>query len=113
MGTAYSAHSEIGFLAPLFMLALPLFDTAFVILARVLKKKNPLKGSGDHIALRLKKRGWTLRTILSVFIVAGIFFNSLAYALTRCGAPVAVCLFIVTGALLGLVTLWLLSLPAD
>lgn len=113
MGTAYSAHNEIGFLAPLLIFALPLFDTGFVMLARLLKKKNPLKGSADHIALRLKKRGWALRTILSVFIAAGLFFNLLAYALTIYGAPVAVCLFIVTGALLGLITLWLLSLPAD
>lgn len=113
MGTSYSEYTEVGFLAPLFILAVPLFDTAFVILARLLKKKNPLKGSNDHIALRLKKCGWSPRAIGGAFGGAGILFNTLAYALTRGDATVAVCLFTVSGLLLGLCTLWLLSIKAD
>ena len=113
MGTSYSEHSACGFLAPLLILAVPLFDTGFVILARLLKGKNPLKGSADHIALRLKKLGWKPRRILGTFITAGVIFNMFAYALTRCGADAAVWLFVITGVLLGAGALWLLSLPAD
>jgi len=113
MGTSYSEHTEVGFLAPLFILAVPLFDTVFVILARLLKKKNPLKGSGDHIALRLKKLGWSPRAVRCTFIGAGVLFNIFAYALTRGDGTVAVCLFTLTGLLLGLCALWLLSLKAD
>ena len=113
MGTSYSAHSAYGFLAPLFILGLPLFDTAFVILARLLKHKNPLKGSNDHIALRLKKLGWPLYEILAAFAAAGILLNSFAYALTECDGAVVLCLFTVTALLAGAVTLWLLSLPTD
>ena len=113
IGNGYSSRSDCGFLAPLLILAVPLFDTAFVSLARLLKGKNPLKGSKDHIALRLQKLGWTQRGILTAFIGAGVLFNLCAYALTVSGPAVAVCLFIVTGLLLGLCALWLLSLPAD
>ena len=113
MGTSYSEHTDVGFLAPLFILAVPLFDTAFVIVARLLRHKNPLKGSNDHIALRLKKLGWSPRAVRGAFIAAGVMFNTFAYTLTRSTMAVALCLFVVTGLLFALCALWLLSLKAD
>ena len=103
LGYGYSARSSFGFLAPLLMLAVPLFDTAFVFLARVLQKKNPLKGSNDHVALRLKARGWSHRQILTAFAAAGFAGNLGAFLLTRGGlvtvvtvaaCAVAACVFL-------------------
>ena len=82
LGYGYSAHSNYGFLAPLLILAVPLFDTAFVSLARLLKGKNPLKGSNDHAALRLKAAGWTNQQIITTFVLAGLLCNFGAFLLT-------------------------------
>lgn len=113
IGTGYSERTNWGFLAPLFILAVPLFDTAFVVLARALKGKNPLKGSNDHIALRLKKLNWPLRRILLLSAGTGVFFNVLAYTLTHCCGQIALALFIFSAAALGASTLWLLHLKTE
>lgn len=83
LGYGYSSHSNLGFLAPLLILAVPLFDTGFVILARMLKGQNPLKGSNDHAALRLQAAGWQTKHILLAFILAGLLCNLGALILTR------------------------------
>lgn len=113
IGTGYSERSDWGFLAPLFILAVPLFDTAFVSLARMLKGKNPLKGSNDHIALRLQKLRWKPPFILLAFGAAGLFFNILAFTLTHCCVQIALALFIFSAAALTVITLWLLHLKTD
>lgn len=103
MGTGYSGRVSSGFLAPLFILALPLFDTFFVSLARLLKGKNPLQGSNDHIALRLHRHGWSHRRILLTFCGCGLLGNAIAYALTYCSLTLAagICAVgVVTGVLL-------------
>lgn len=113
IGTGYCEKSDWGFLAPLFILAVPLFDTAFVTLARLLKGKNPLKGSNDHAALRLKKLGWKPGWILFAFALAGLTANVFAFTLTHCCIQIALALFMAAGAFGVLVTLWLLHLKTD
>jgi UDP-GlcNAc:undecaprenyl-phosphate GlcNAc-1-phosphate transferase len=93
MGTGYCQHVSFGCLAPLFILAIPLFDTFFVIIARIKKGKNPLKGSDDHLALRLKRRGFTNKTVLFSFGLGALLFNLLAYFLTRCSSCTAILFF--------------------
>ena len=66
LGTGYSGVSRWGFLAPLFIVGVPLADISFVTLARLLQHKNPLHGSPDHAALRLQASGWTPRRIVGV-----------------------------------------------
>ena len=83
MGAEYSTHSPIGFLAPLLIFAVPIFDTAFVSIIRLIAGKNPLRGSPDHAALRLSKKGWSDKIILSVFMTTGLVFNLLAWAVTH------------------------------
>lgn len=113
IGTGYCEKSNWGFLAPLFILAVPLFDTAFVSLARLLKGKNPLKGSNDHAALRLKKLGWKPSSILAAFALAGLTANIFAFTLTHCCVQIALALFIFAGAFSTLVGLWLLHIKTD
>lgn len=101
MGTGYSSHSNLGFLAPLLILAVPLFDTGFVCLMRVLKGKNPLRGSNDHAALRLMKTGLSRNETLLLFTGAAVFFNILAFAVTQTGAQAAATVYFLSAALLG------------
>lgn len=113
IGTQYSIHSDWAILAPLFLLAVPLFDTAFVSLARVLKRKNPLKGSNDHIALRLKKLGWKPTRILLAFSVVGIFCNTIAFSVMTVSKPVVLCLLGIVTLLAIFSTILLLQINMD
>ena len=84
MGTQYTRHNMYGYTAALFITAVPLLDTTFVSVARLLQGKNPLRGSDDHLALQLKKR-WHLSTpaILTIFAVAALLCNWLGYVTTK------------------------------
>ncbi len=113
IGTAYSEQTNWGFLAPLFLAAVPLFDTSFVVLARLVKGKNPLRGSNDHLSLRLQKQGWKPHAIVLTFLFCGVCFNLFAYVLTRCSGAAALGLFAAAAVLLGAATGWLLHLKAE
>lgn len=101
MGAGYSEHVSSGFLAPFFILAVALFDTLFVMLARLLKHKNPLKGSDDHIALRLQRAGWSKQRVLLVFCAVGLGCNFLGFVITKCALPVSLVLFAAAGLFFG------------
>ena len=77
MGTSYTKINIAGVFAPLLILAVPIYETIFVSIMRILKRKNPFLGSKDHFPLRLEKMGYSRKQIL-VFIyilcfVLGIF----------------------------------------
>ena len=99
-GSGYSENSNLGFLAPLLILAVPLFDTAFVALIRILQGKNPLQGSNDHAALRLQKAGVSRYHTLLLFIGAGLFFNILGFAVTQTDECSAAALYFLAFVLL-------------
>jgi UDP-GlcNAc:undecaprenyl-phosphate GlcNAc-1-phosphate transferase len=42
----------------LLILAVPLFDTAYVMTLRAASGRNPFLGSPDHLAVRLRCAGW-------------------------------------------------------
>lgn len=111
LGTGYTQRTTSGFLAPFFILAVPLFDTLFVMFARLIQGKNPLLGSDDHIVLRLK-RGLKLsqRHILTIYIVLGIFNNLLAFALTHCHAKMAAAVVIFSTVYFAAATVFLLHI---
>ena len=94
-GMGYSEHSSLGFLTPLFILALPLFDTAFVAVIRILQGKNPFKGSPDHAALRLCQTGISPKRTLLIFALVGLLFNLLAFAVSKASTVciIGLCIF--------------------
>ena len=98
LGTGYSETSRWGFLAPLFIVGVPLADITFVTLARLLQHKNPLKGSPDHAALRLQAAGWPPGRILRAFTFAALACNATAFTLTVC-APALIPFFFLAAAL--------------
>jgi len=71
----YTAYNDLGFIAPLYILALPLIDTAYVIVLRLRAGRRVYHGSPDHFPLRLRKRlgGSTLRAVLVSYAAAVIF----------------------------------------
>ncbi len=83
LGVDYSAKNPLAVFSPLLILAVPLFDTAYVSVVRLLKGISPLQGSPDHFALRLQRRGFTKKQILFYTILTGIILDILAFTVTE------------------------------
>lgn len=62
----YTIKNRLGFIAPLVILGIPLFDTSFVMYIRWLRGIPVILGSPDHFALRLRK--WRLSTSQTVLL---------------------------------------------
>ncbi len=74
---------EIALLAPILILGLPLFDTAFVILMRFLHGRPLVRKSRDHFALRLLKRGLSKPKALLFMYIFGLFFAGSGLLISR------------------------------
>ncbi len=67
----YDAVNSVGWLTPLLILAVPIFDTLFVMTLRAARRSNPFKGSPDHFALRLRRAGLPApRVVMLTWILA-------------------------------------------
>ena len=68
----YTAVNRLGFVAPLFFLAVPIVDTAYVTVLRLRAGRKIWYGSPDHHPLRLRRRlgGSTPRTVAWIYLVA-------------------------------------------
>jgi UDP-GlcNAc:undecaprenyl-phosphate GlcNAc-1-phosphate transferase len=65
----YTTVNPVAVLAPILILGVPIFDTLFVMTVRWMRGLNPLKGSPDHFALRLRK--WRLSVAQTVLVSYG------------------------------------------
>lgn len=76
-------------LSPLFILALPIIDTAFLILIRLSKKLSPFKKSNDHLVMRFMYAGFSKKKALLIMLILELFFSfcgvSLIYVPNRYG----------------------------
>ncbi len=61
--------------SPILILGLPIFDTAFLILVRIIRKKLPFKKSNDHLALRFLALGYSKKRVLWTMLALGVFFS--------------------------------------
>ncbi len=113
MGADYSEVSQVGFLAPLFIVAVAIFDTGFVSIIRLLHKQNPLRGSNDHIALRLQKKGFSANKILIIFILAAVCCNVCAFAVIFVPACVSVSMYVLLLFLAAYAAYFLAHIPME
>lgn len=101
--------SFVGCLAPLFVLGVPIFDTALVVVSRLRRRLNPLTTPGkDHTSHRLVELGLTQRAAVLVLYTFGALLGVTALIIAQM-PPMAGTLaaLIVTG--LGLLSLWQLE----
>jgi UDP-GlcNAc:undecaprenyl-phosphate/decaprenyl-phosphate GlcNAc-1-phosphate transferase len=103
---SYTKYNRFGFIAPLLILSIPIFDTVFVMYHRKKKGISPFFGSPDHFVLRLKKFGFDVKKILIItntvsyvlgFTAIAIMFSSIrttiiAFSITVTGA--LICAFL-------------------
>ncbi len=83
IGQGYSMNTELGVVAPLLILGVPIFETLFVMAVRRQQGKPVMQGSPDHIPLRLVKLGWTRPGAVQLLWGAGAVLGGLAYAVTQ------------------------------
>ena len=94
LGVDYSAQNPLAVFTPLLILALPIFDTVYVSIVRILKGMSPLHGSPDHVALRLFRRGLTKKQVLICLICGSLILDILAYSVTKSNFTLTVLIYL-------------------
>lgn len=113
MNGTYTQRSPWGALAPVFILIVPILDTCLVSVARTLQGIPPWRGSPDHFALRLRKRGWSVKQVAGFAYILGFLGAASGIFLTL--GPPRYAPLITCGAALIFVSVgfWLLLLKKD
>lgn len=75
---SWREYSELGFLVPLVILGIPLFEGASLILIRTMKGIPFYQGSPHHFSLYLKAKGWSIPLILAFTASMGILLSTVS-----------------------------------
>jgi len=88
---------EIALFTPLLILGLPIFDTLFIILIRISKKKLPFEKTNDHLPLRLLALGYSKRKVLLIMLSLCLFFSVCGILVSRLSnsAGIAIIIFVI------------------
>jgi UDP-GlcNAc:undecaprenyl-phosphate GlcNAc-1-phosphate transferase len=82
MDAAYTGRNPLAALAPALILGVPLFDMLFVMYIRRRRGLPVMRGSPDHVALRLRKWRWSTRATVLASYFATALLGGAAVALT-------------------------------
>ncbi len=72
---SYTQENQFGFVAPVLILGVPIFDMLFVMVLRRRKGISMFLGSKDHFALRCLKAGFSVRQIAVMSYIATILLG--------------------------------------
>ncbi len=110
----YTQRSPAGWLAPLYILVVPLVDTAYVMVLRLRAGRRIYHGSPDHFPLRLRRRlgGSTPRTVIAVYAVSAAL-GAIGLSMTVVPVPVALATTAVVAALVLAALVWLARVPME
>jgi UDP-GlcNAc:undecaprenyl-phosphate GlcNAc-1-phosphate transferase len=110
----YTSHNPLGWLAPLYILAVPLVDTLYVIVLRIRAGRRIYYGSPDHFPLRVRRRldGWTAGTVVVSYAVATIF-GALGLVVLFLDPMSTLILTGVVGMVVASLLLWLALVPME
>jgi UDP-GlcNAc:undecaprenyl-phosphate GlcNAc-1-phosphate transferase len=95
MNGRYTFNHIYGLFAPILILGVPIFDTVFVIGARLVRRIPIMRGSPDHFAVRLRNHGVRPGMIALSGYVASIVLGAIALAVCLSDESVALGLLIV------------------
>lgn len=69
----FKAYAMISFAVPFFILALPIFDTGFAIIRRVLQGKSPMSPDRGHLHHRLIDQGFTQKqAVITLYTISSL-----------------------------------------
>lgn len=108
LGTDFTLVNPLGVYAPLLILAVPMYDTLYVMAVRMKAGKSPFLGSRDHFALRLERMKFTRPQIVGLSCFASLFLVLAAWLVTLVPTPWAVAIYLLLGACIAFVT-WHIS----
>ena len=110
----YTHYNPLGWLAPLYILAVPLIDTLYVIVLRIRAGRKIYYGSADHFPLRVRRRldGWTAGTVVVSYAVA-VVFGALGLVVLFLDPVSTLILTAVVGAVVLGLLVWLASGPTE
>lgn len=75
---SYSDHNDLGFVAPVLILGVPIFDMLFVMYMRQRKGISMFLGSKDHYALRCLRAGLSVRQTVLFSYIATLILGGIA-----------------------------------
>lgn len=110
----YTAVNPLGWLAPLYILAVPIIDTLYVIVLRLRAGRKIYYGSPDHFPLRVRKRldGWTEGTVVVSYAVA-VVFGALGLVVLYLDPVSTLILTAVVGVVTVSLLVWLALVPME
>lgn len=113
METSYTKINPIGVFAPLLILAVPIYETTFVSIIRMIKGKNPFLGSKDHFPLRLEKIGYSRKQILIFVYILSFTLGIFAYTIVNLNDKISYLIFSLVIILLVLFSIKLSKVKVD
>ena len=78
----FKVYALISFAVPFLILGLPIFDTAFAILRRVLSGRSPLSPDRGHVHHRLIDMGFNQKQAVAILYVISVVLGLIAVVLT-------------------------------
>ncbi len=109
----WARHHAVSLLAPLLILAVPLFDTLFVSLLRIRRGQSPLQGSPDHFPLRLRKWRLTVAQTVGASWAAAAVLGAAGMAMVFIPPGPALLILGGVGAALLAAAAWLRAIDMD
>ena len=97
----FKVYALISFAVPFLILGLPIFDTAFAIVRRVLSGRSPLAPDRGHVHHRLIDMGFNQKQAVAILYVISVVLGLIAVVLTTSGELRAMVL--VVAVIIGLV----------
>ncbi len=91
----FKVYAIISFAVPFLILGLPIFDTAFAILRRVLSGRSPLSPDRGHVHHRLMDMGFNQKQAVAILYAIATALGLLAVVLTTSGELRAIVLVVV------------------
>lgn len=100
--------SFVTWMVPVFVLALPIFDTTLVVISRLRRGVNPNTAGKDHLSHRLVRLGFSQReAVLSLYLLTGVG-GMIAVFITEATIAEGYLIFAIV-LLLGIVAIWQLD----
>ncbi|GEM_PF-1895253 len=88
----FKSYTVISMAVPFLILGLPLFDTAFAIIRRILQGKSPMAPDRGHIHHRLIDLGFDQKQTVVILLITSGLLSLSAVVLLLCGAQRAIIL---------------------
>jgi len=109
----YDRINKIGYFSPLLILAVPIFDTIYVMALRLAKGRNPFKGSPDHFALRLRRGGLPVRAVAAIAWSGGAAMGALGIFNLYLPSALSVLLILAAAATLVMLGIAMARVPVE